>query len=177
MCKRLTQVQAEEQCRVLRLKRNADTQQADTVYQKTMQSLFDTYTEELKRLDEKIVTYRSKIATLRTEMAEAWDKAIREGKDEKRGAMGILMAPYKEKINTYQTKLESVRNERKYLTEHYAHNKRVAVGVRDTALREAQEAYHSDRMLVMAQVAEKQPDYWKQKYEELKASLEAKEAV
>ena len=105
-------------------------------------------------------------------MAEAWDKAASEGKNEIRGAMGIITSPFKEKINTYQTKLESVRNERKYLTEHYAHNKRVAVGVRDTALREAQEAYHSDRMLVMAQVAEKQPDYWKQKYEELKKQLE-----
>lgn len=100
MCKRLTQVQAEEQCRLLRLKRNAATQQADTVYQKTMQSLFDNYTEELKRLDERIVTYRYKITTLRTEMAEAWDKAVSEGKDEVRGAMGILMAPFKEKINT-----------------------------------------------------------------------------
>ena len=177
MCKRLTQVQAEEQCRLLRMKRNAATQQADTVYQKTMQSLFDNYTEELKRLDERIVTYRYKITTLRTEMAEAWDKAVSEGKDEVRGAMGILMAPFKEKINTYQTKLESVRNERKSLSEHYAHNKRVAVGVRDAALREAQEAYHSDRMLVMEQVAEKQPDYWKQKYEELKASLATKESV
>lgn len=126
MEERITQVQAEEQCRLLRLKRNTATQQADTVYQKTMQSLFDNYTEELKRLDEKIVTYRYKITTLRTEMAEAWDKAVSEGKDEVRGSMGILMAPFKEKINTYQTKLESVRNERKYLSEHYAHNKRVA---------------------------------------------------
>ena len=96
---------------------------------------------------------------------------MNEGKDEMRGAMGILMAPFKEKINTYQTKLESVRNERKYLSEHYAHNKRVAVGVRDAALREAQEAYHSDRMLVMAQIAEKQPDFWREIFEELKASL------
>ena len=48
MEERITQVQAEEQCRLLRLKRNAATQQADTVYQKTMQSLFDNYTEELK---------------------------------------------------------------------------------------------------------------------------------
>ena len=171
MEERITQVQAEEQCRLLRMKRNAATQQADTVYQKTMQSLFDNYTEELKRLDEKIVTYRYKITTLRTEMAEAWDKAVSEGKDEVRGSMGILMAPYKEKINTYQTKLESVRNERKYLSEHYAHNKRVAVGVRDAALREAQESYHSDRMLVMAKVATKQPEYWREKYEELKAKL------
>ena len=171
MEERITQVQAEEQCRLLRLKRNAATQQADTVYQKTMQSLFDNYTEELKRLDEKIVHYRSKITTLRTEMAEAWDKAVSEGKDEVRGSMGILMAPFKEKINTYQTKLESVRNERKYLSEHYAHNKRVAAVVRDAALREAQEAYHSDRMLVMAKVETKQPEYWREKYEELKAKL------
>ena len=63
MEERITQVQAEEQCRLLRLKRNAATQQADTVYQKTMQSLFDNYTEELKRLDERIVTYRYKITT------------------------------------------------------------------------------------------------------------------
>jgi hypothetical protein len=104
-------------------------------------------------------------------MAEAWDKAVSEGKNEVRGSMGILMAPYKEKINSYQTKLESVRNERKYLSEHYAHNKRVAVGIRDAALREAQEAYHSDRMLVMAKVATKQPEYWREKYEELKAKL------
>ena len=171
MCKRLTQVQAEEQCRLLRMKRNAATQQADTVYQKTMQSLFDNYTEELKRLDERIVTYRYKITTLRTEMAEAWDKAVSEGKDEVRGSMGILMAPFKEKINTYQTKLESVRNERKYLSEHYAHNKRVAASVRDASQREASEAFQSERMLIMAKVATKQPDYWKQKYEELKASL------
>ena len=177
MCKRLTQVQAEEQCRLLRMKRNAATQQADTVYQKTMQSLFDNYTEELKRLDERIVTYRYKITTLRTEMAEAWDKAVSEGKDEVRGSMGILMAPFKEKINTYQTKLESVRNERKYLSEHYAHNKRVAVGVRDAAQSEASEAFQSERMLIMSKVATKQPEYWKKKYEELKASIEVKEAV
>ena len=109
MCKRLTQVQAEEQCRLLRMKRNAATQQADTVYQKTMQSLFDNYTEELKRLDERIVTYRYKITTLRTEMAEAWDKAVSEGKDEVRGSMGILMAPFKEKIKMELTSTALIR--------------------------------------------------------------------
>ena len=169
--KALTQGQAEEQCRQLRLKRNAKVQEADRIYRKTLDTLFETFTEEVKRLDEKIVTYRYKITTLRTEMAEAWDKSASEGKNEIRGAMGIITSPFKEKINTYQTKLESVRNERKYLSEHYAHNKRVAASVRDAAQREASEAFQSERMLIMAKVATKQPDYWKQKYEELKASL------
>ena len=70
-----------------------------------------------------------------------------------------------------------IKSEKKYLTQHYEHNRRVAVGIRDAALRDAQEAYHTDRMQVMENVITKQPNYWREKYEALKAEMEMKEAV
>lgn len=168
--KRLTQQQAEEQCRLLRLKRNADTQQADAIYQQTIQTLFDTYTEESKRLDSEIIRLKSEVAKHRSEMAEAWKKAMYD--DIANRAMGIVVAPYKERIAQLSLDIEVIKSERKYLVRQYEHNRRVAVGIRDTALRNAQEAYHTDRMLVMENVTTKQPDYWREKYEALKKQME-----
>lgn len=171
----LTQQQAEEKCRLLRLKRNSDTQQADAIYQKTIQTLFDTYTEESKRLDSEIIRLKSEVAKQRSEMAEAWKKAMSD--DIANRAMGIVVAPYKERIAQLSLDIDVIKSEKKYLTQHYEHNRRVAVGIRDAALRNAQETYHTDRMLVMENVITKQPNYWREKYEALKAEMEMKEAV
>lgn len=171
----LTQQQAEEKCRLLRLKRNSDTQQADAIYQKTIQTLFDTYTEESKRLDSEIIRLKSEVAKQRSEMAEAWKKAMSDNIANR--AMGIVVAPYKERIAQLSLDIDVIKSERKYLAQHYEHNKRVAVGIRDAALRNAQEAYHTERMLVMENVITKQPNYWREKYEALKAEMEMKEAV
>lgn len=173
--KRLTQQQAEEQCRLLRLKRNADTQEADAIYQQTIQTLFDAYTEESKRLDSEIIRLKSEVTKQRGEMAEAWKKAMSDAIANR--AMGIVVAPYKERIAQLSLDIDVIKSEKKYLTQHYEHNRRVAVGIRDAALREAQEAYHIDRMQVMENVVTKQPDYWREKYEALKAEMEMKEAV
>lgn len=172
---RLTQQQAEEKCRLLRLKRNSDTQQADAIYQKTIQTLFDTYTEENKRLDSEIIRLKSEVAKQRSEMAEAWKKAMFD--DIANRAMGIVVAPYKERIAQLSLDIDVIKSERKYLTQHYEHNRRVAVGIRDAALRNAQEAFHTERMQVMENVITKQPNYWREKYEALKAEMEMKEAV
>ena len=52
------------------------------------------------------------------------------------------------------------------------HNRSVAVSIRDNATRNAKDEFETERMNVMAKVATKQPDYWKQKYEELKKQME-----
>lgn len=166
----LTQQQAEEQCRLLRLKRNSDTQEADAIYQKTIQTLFDTYTEESKRLDREIIRLKSEVTKQRSEMAEVWKKAMSD--DTSNRAMGVVVAPYKERIAQLSLDIDVIKSEKKYLTQHYEHNRRVAVGIRDAALRNAQEAYHTDRMAVMENVVTKQPNYWREKYEALKKQME-----
>lgn len=170
----MTQQQAEEQCRLLRMKRNAATQDADAIYQKTIQTLFDTYTEESKRLDNKIIEVKKQIADVRVRMSQAWDKAeaYRKAKGEERPCMGTIVAPFKLQISELEAEFCTLRNERKYLTQQYEHNRRVAVGIRDNIIREAREHFLFERMSIMEHVATKQPEYWKQKYEELKKQVE-----
>lgn len=170
----MTQQQAEEQCRLLRMKRNAATQDADAIYQKTIQTLFDAYTEELKRLDSRFTEVRKQLAEVRVRMSEAWNKAEaeRKAKGEDRISLGIVVAPFKLQISELESELLTIRNERKYLTEHYTHNRRVAVSVRDNIIREAREHFNMERMSIMEHVITKQPDYWRQKYEDLKKQVE-----
>lgn len=169
-----TQQQAEEKCRVLRMKRNSDTQQAEAVYQKTINQLFETYTEEIKRLDSEIASTRKQINEVRFEMSQAWAQKEQERieRGEQRPCMGSVVLPYKVQISDLTERLESLKNDRKYTQQHYEHNRSVAVSIRNNATRNAKDEFETERMNVMAKVATKQPDYWKQKYEALKKQME-----
>lgn len=152
----LTQGQAEEQCRQLRLKRNAKVQEADRIYRKTLDTLFETFTEEVKRLDELIIDLKKQIAQEHCKMNEAWDKHWNEHKDDaEKPVMGVVINPFKMRISELQVTMEQYINDRQHLREQYRHNRRIASNVKECSNREAEEEYLNERAIIMAKVVRK----------------------
>lgn len=170
----LTQLQAEELCRILRMEHDAEVQEAYNVYKKTIDSLRNQYTEAIESMDKTILEYKRDIAKEKEAMSTEWNRVFMESKQkgEALPAMGVVVAPFKKRINDLSFRLLEAQNERGYMKERYEHNCFVARDVKESACREAKERYHADRMKVMEQVVTKQPDYWRQKYEELKKQME-----
>lgn len=154
--KALTQGQAEEQCRQLRLKRNAKVQKADRIYRKTLDTLFETFTEEVKRLDAEIIRLKKEIAQEHCKMNEAWDKHWNEHKDDtEKPVMGVVVNPFKMRISELQVSMEQFINDRKHARELYSHNRRIASNIKESANRDAEEEYLNERSAIMAQVIRK----------------------
>ena len=154
--KALTQGQAEEQCRQLRLKRNAKVQEADRIYRKTLDTLFETFTEEVKRLDAEIIRLKKEIAQEHCKMNEAWEQYWNLHKDdEEKPVMGVVINPFKMRISELQVTMEQFINDRKYTRELYSHNRRIASNIKESANRDAEEEYLNECAIIMAQVVRK----------------------
>ena len=152
----LTQCQAEEQCRLLRLKRNAKVQEADRIYRKTLDTLFETFTEEVKRLDAEIIRLKKEIAQEHCKMNEAWEQHWNLHKDdEEKPVMGVVINPFKMHISELQVTMEQFINDRKHARELYSHNRRIASNIKESANRDAEEEYLNERSAIMAKVVRK----------------------
>lgn len=149
----LTQVQAEEQCRILRLKRNAKVQEADRDYRKEIDRLFSEFSAEVEKLDDEIIRLKAEIAQVRYDMNVAWDKHYNLHKDdEKEPVMGIIVNPFKLKISELQLQMETIINSKNHLRELYKHNRALAAHNRECINRDAEDEYINARTLVMEQV-------------------------
>lgn len=149
----LTQVQAEEQCRILRLKRNAKVQEADRSYREEISRLFREFQEAVKKMDEEIIHLKSQIAQVRYDMNVAWDNHYNLHKDdEKEPVMGIIVNPFKLKISELQLQMEAIINTKNHLRDCYKHNRALAAHNRECINRDAEDEYINARTLVMEQV-------------------------
>lgn len=154
--KTLIQGQAEEQCRQLRLKRNSKVQEADRIYRKTLDTLFETFTEEVKRLDAEIIRLKKEIAQEHCKMNEAWESHWNLHKDDdEKPVMGVVINPFKMRISELQVIMEQHINDRKHTRELYSHNRRIASNIKESANRDAEEEYLNERAVIMAQVYRK----------------------
>lgn len=149
----LTQVQAEEQCRILRLKRNAKVQEANRSYREEISRLFREFQEAVKKMDEEIIHLKSQIAQVRYDMNVAWDNHYNLHKDdEKELVMGIIVNPFKLKISELQLQMEAIINTKNHLRDCYKHNRALAAHNLECINRDAEDEYINARTLVMEQV-------------------------
>jgi len=168
----LTQAQAEEQCRALMLQRNQAIQAADALYQETIQSLYHAHIVATQRLGNEIIRLKSEICRTRAEMSEVWSEVWNAHKDdEKEPVMGTVVNPFKLKIGELSAQLQACIHERKQLTEEYHHRRSMAGYSREKTNRDMKLWYQAESTKIMQNVCTRKAEYWRKKYEELKAQM------
>ena len=172
MEKKLTQAQAEEQCRILRLKRSEAVRKADEKYETTIQKLFEQYKDDCAELETLILNKRAEIGATRIAMTKEYDEKYSEQcKNNETPVMGIVIAPYKERLEVLQAELNKLNSQLKMCKEKYRYDKQMASIEKERANREAADVYLTERTELFSNVSSDQEN-WKQKYEELKKQME-----